>query len=669
MVCVWERGGTHWHNARTYASPNTHHSPRRLGLQSVPLSLSSMGPIGPPKVSASHLQFTDTDGREGTLAGYITWAQPATGTATVSHYAIFFATSVNGAGKVQQGDDHAVGNSNAVVLAAGTAKSIFTHILVYARNRFGFGSVAPAAQVISDYVAPVAAVNAGLSGDITLETQSQRDTLIAAVAAQTLAAVDPHARSSVTVLAQLERVVPIALLWPGSATMGALQLTTANEAVLRAACGHPAVPGCSAETHRPSRSHPWRRLQTPTQGCVCADVESAWGQGKSCRDVGFDGRFWCYVAPGACMDGKSSEKMPGYHWSYMACENRASPAALAQRDTLEGEVTLAMVNTTKGYSALVVSPTVPGIFLAAVAAGVSAAAAITGAIIPVPDPSAMRIANSIPRESIRARVMVADAATAPASVAIDVSGMALASVPYLTVTAETCGDGEITSEEACDDANTSNGDGCTSDCRVVEPGFVCPTAGAGCQASVCGDGILGDQELCDDGNNVGGDGCFSDCSGTLAGYLCVAPGSACAPVCGDSIVAGAEVCDDGNARSRDGCHSSCMWVEDHHVCMVPGLPCTPLPVGFILFSPEPTDPVEWGTRIKMRAPDSEFICYTTDGTAAACWRGDGEAGCPGTAKRIPGPVGWSKGLTSPVRIDARGCRGRCCARWGLFGGV
>ena len=34
-----------------------------------------------------------------------------------------------------------------------------------------------------------------------------------------------------------------------------------------------------------------------------------------------------------------------------------------------------------------------------------------------------------------------------------------------------CGNGERTSDEACDDGNTVGGDGCSADCKTVEPGF------------------------------------------------------------------------------------------------------------------------------------------------------------------------------------------------------
>jgi cysteine-rich repeat protein len=52
--------------------------------------------------------------------------------------------------------------------------------------------------------------------------------------------------------------------------------------------------------------------------------------------------------------------------------------------------------------------------------------------------------------------------------------------------------------EECDDGNTEDGDGCSSDCR---------------QEPRCGDGSVDESigEVCDDGNTVDGDGCNRFC--------------------------------------------------------------------------------------------------------------------------------------------------------------
>ncbi|MEO6600591.1 MAG: myxococcus cysteine-rich repeat containing protein, partial [Polyangiaceae bacterium] len=43
-----------------------------------------------------------------------------------------------------------------------------------------------------------------------------------------------------------------------------------------------------------------------------------------------------------------------------------------------------------------------------------------------------------------------------------------------------CGDGTLTSDEACDDGNTVSGDGCSAVCLQVERGFSCPNPGKAC---------------------------------------------------------------------------------------------------------------------------------------------------------------------------------------------
>ncbi|HTA91658.1 MAG TPA: DUF4215 domain-containing protein, partial [Polyangiaceae bacterium] len=75
-----------------------------------------------------------------------------------------------------------------------------------------------------------------------------------------------------------------------------------------------------------------------------------------------------------------------------------------------------------------------------------------------------------------------------------------------------CGDGKLTSDEACDDGNTVGGDGCSANCLVVEPGYSCIPAGVAChKIARCGDGLVADSEACDDGNTTNGDGCSSTC--------------------------------------------------------------------------------------------------------------------------------------------------------------
>jgi cysteine-rich repeat protein len=67
-----------------------------------------------------------------------------------------------------------------------------------------------------------------------------------------------------------------------------------------------------------------------------------------------------------------------------------------------------------------------------------------------------------------------------------------------------CGDGfaDVGAGEACDDGNTTAGDGCSADCTSNE---------------TCGNGVVDTlgmlaAEACDDGNTVAGDTCSADCS-------------------------------------------------------------------------------------------------------------------------------------------------------------
>lgn len=100
-----------------------------------------------------------------------------------------------------------------------------------------------------------------------------------------------------------------------------------------------------------------------------------------------------------------------------------------------------------------------------------------------------------------------------------------------------CGDGIVSSIEACDDGDDNDGSygGCTPEC-----GF----------ASFCGDGIVqaADGEICDDGLNLGAaDGCAPGCQ-------------AMGGVCGDGVVQidDGEQCDDGNVAGGDGCSADCL---------------------------------------------------------------------------------------------------------------
>ena len=119
-----------------------------------------------------------------------------------------------------------------------------------------------------------------------------------------------------------------------------------------------------------------------------------------------------------------------------------------------------------------------------------------------------------------------------------------------------CGDGILEPNEACDDGNALNGDGCEVDCSLS-----------------CGDGVLGANEECDDGNALENDGCHNNCVLAFCGDGVVNAGEECDDLnhnpndgcleclrafCGDGFVQeDVEVCDDGNLENNDACRTSC----------------------------------------------------------------------------------------------------------------
>jgi fibro-slime domain-containing protein len=137
-----------------------------------------------------------------------------------------------------------------------------------------------------------------------------------------------------------------------------------------------------------------------------------------------------------------------------------------------------------------------------------------------------------------------------------------------------CGDGLLnTTGERCDDANRASGDGCTAECDQLEVGYVCPTPGQPCvYAATCGDGVVSGAEVCDDGLDaalnapVAGDGCSEACA-IEPGFVCPAAGAACRAVCGDGLVRGREQCDPASnvPGMLDACDTSC--------ALVPGWVC------------------------------------------------------------------------------------------------
>lgn len=114
-----------------------------------------------------------------------------------------------------------------------------------------------------------------------------------------------------------------------------------------------------------------------------------------------------------------------------------------------------------------------------------------------------------------------------------------------------CGNGTVEADEACDDGNTDDGDGCDATC-AVDPGWECDGASPTVCTTICGDGVVAAPvEECDDMNKVDSDDCTNACLNAA---------------CGDGVVwMDNEVCDDGGTDTGDGCSDSCEW-ETGFVC-------------------------------------------------------------------------------------------------------
>ncbi|MFT5358035.1 MAG: fibro-slime domain-containing protein, partial [Polyangiales bacterium] len=205
-----------------------------------------------------------------------------------------------------------------------------------------------------------------------------------------------------------------------------------------------------------------------------------------------------------------------------------------------------------------------------------------------------------------------------------------------------CGDGVLASDEACDDGNTSAGDGCTDAC-AEEAGFVCVQAGEACiRVVTCGNGRLEGDETCDDRNDVAGDGCDEECH-VEEGWECAFVARACAAAaCGDGFTVGFEACDDGNAADGDGCSATCV-LEEGFVCT--GTMCAPTTCG---------DGVTEGTE---RCDDgNQFIgdgCTPLCTREPSCTDGTCEAFCGDSV--IFAPEGCDDGNTQ----SGDGCSAEC----------
>lgn len=133
-----------------------------------------------------------------------------------------------------------------------------------------------------------------------------------------------------------------------------------------------------------------------------------------------------------------------------------------------------------------------------------------------------------------------------------------------------CGDSHLQIEEACDDSNQANNDGCSDQC-TVEGGWTCTGEPSVCTLN-CGNGELDAGESCDDDDNDDGDGCTHLCE-VESGYSCTGEPSVCTPNCGNGSLNAGEACDDDDADNGDGCSSTCQ-VEPGYNCAGEPSVCT-----------------------------------------------------------------------------------------------
>ncbi len=222
-----------------------------------------------------------------------------------------------------------------------------------------------------------------------------------------------------------------------------------------------------------------------------------------------------------------------------------------------------------------------------------------------------------------------------------------------SVCTQNCGNGVLNIGESCDDGGTANGDGCSSVC-AVESGYTCTGQPSTCVLS-CGNGNIqsGQGEVCDDGNQAGGDGCSASCQ-IEPGYICSGNPSVCTFVCGNSVFNPGETCDDGNANSGDGCSPLCQ-IETGWLCS--GLPsiCSPKCGDGLIRSIETCDDGNLNS-----GDGCSFLCQVETGFACA--------GQPSNCSAICGDgfIRGAENCDDGNTISGDGCSGTICRRESNF---
>jgi cysteine-rich repeat protein len=120
-----------------------------------------------------------------------------------------------------------------------------------------------------------------------------------------------------------------------------------------------------------------------------------------------------------------------------------------------------------------------------------------------------------------------------------------------------------------------------------------------CQPAGCGNLRVDPDEACDDANSDSGDGCSADCSSTEA--------------CGNGVVdlVGNETCDNSNQVDHDGCSSTCK-LEQPHWQLRTGQPGARF-AGMMAYDPITGRVVMFGGTVLL-APPIDHAMWTWDGT-------------------------------------------------------
>lgn len=217
-------------------------------------------------------------------------------------------------------------------------------------------------------------------------------------------------------------------------------------------------------------------------------------------------------------------------------------------------------------------------------------------------------------------------------------------------TGPVCGDGAVEGAEACDDGNTTDGDGCAADC-AIEAGFDCDGSPSVC-VEVCGDGLVVGAEECDDSATDDGDGCSAICT-VEAGYGCTGQPSVCSAICGDGLVVDAEVCDDGGSLDGDGCSAMCEPETGFDCDMQMPTVCTAICGDGLIVGTETCDD---GAAVAGDGCDdtcTEELGYTCTGEPSVCVTTCGDGIVAGTELCDDGNV-----------IDGDGCSSLCTPNTG-----